>query len=238
VEERRYFPMPATFVITHYADDVEYRADGMIEKNVDKCHDFLRTLCVEGGGGGGSAMMRDPLCLLLLRRGLGLEDDGGAVEEEGAGARGRLRTVAGMFKRQLLENDGDRVSGLIPTLENTHMHFVRCLKPNDFKRALLFERSKVAAQRARMRVLLIRMHACACAADTYATQVAGQLSSNGVVEAVKLAQAGGLPTRYNYDELWDRKGMDMGVLLRAHWRRTGTSFLVLLVQKDTCVLLY
>jgi hypothetical protein len=73
------------------------------------------------------------------------------------------------------------------------MHFVRCLKPNDYKRPLLFERSKVA----------------------------GQLSSNGVVEAVKLAQAGGLPTRYSYDELWDRKGMDLGVVLRAHWRRTG-----------------
>jgi hypothetical protein len=75
-----------------------------------------------------------------------------------------------------------------------------------------------------MRMLLRRMHVCVYAADTSATQVAGQLSSNGVVEAVKLAQAGGLPTRYNYDELWDRKGMDMGVLLRAHWRRTGTQF--------------
>ena len=88
---------------------------------------------------------------------------------------------------------GKRSLGLIPTLESTHMHFVRCLKPNDYKRPLLFERSKVA----------------------------GQLSSNGVVEAVKLAQAGGLPTRYSYGELWDRKGMDLGVVLRAHWRRTG-----------------
>ena len=106
-----------------------------------------------------------------------------------------------MFKKQLLDNDiesaGDARAagrmGLIPTLESTHMHFVRCLKPNDYKRPLLFERSKVA----------------------------GQLSSNGVVEAVKLAQAGGLPTRYSYDELWDRKGMDLGVVLRAHWRNSG-----------------
>ncbi len=58
--------------------------------------------------------------------------------------------------------------GLIPTLESTHMHFVRCVKPNDAKKPLMFDRPKVA----------------------------GQLSSNGVVEAVKLAQAGGLPTRY------------------------------------------
>lgn len=204
-EERRYFPMPGTFVITHYADDVEYRADGMIEKNVDKCHDFLRTLAVAADAtvDGGGALLREPLCLLLLRRGLGLEDDGTLEEEtSGPGARPpRLRTVSGMFKKQLLDTDMELVGsargsarmGLIPTLESTHMHFVRCLKPNDYKRPLLFERSKVA----------------------------GQLSSNGVVEAVKLAQAGGLPTRYNYDELWDRKGMDLGVVLRAHWRRMG-----------------
>jgi hypothetical protein len=48
-----------------------------------------------------------------------------------------------------------------------------------------------------------------------------ECNTSGVVEAVKLAQAGGLPTRYNYDELWDRKGMDLGVVLRAHWRRSG-----------------
>ena len=34
--ERRHFPMPGTFVITHYADDVEYQAEGMIEKNIDR----------------------------------------------------------------------------------------------------------------------------------------------------------------------------------------------------------
>jgi tRNA A37 threonylcarbamoyladenosine biosynthesis protein TsaE len=197
-EERRFFPMPGTFVITHYADDVEYRADGMIEKNVDKCHDFLRTLVVSSDGQGGASLLREPLCLLLMRRGLGLEDDGRQDEEAGTGtgSRGRLRTEAGLFKKQLLGTDeapAGRRKGLIPTLESTHMHFVRCLKPNDHKRPLLMERSKVA----------------------------GQLSSNGVVEAVKLAQAAGLPTRYSYDELWDRKGMDLGVVLRAHWRRTG-----------------
>ena len=208
VEERRYFPMPGTFVITHYADDVEYRADGMIEKNVDKCHDFLRTLVVSsdgnaGGSKAGGPLLREPLCLLLMRRGLDLDDDGRQEEvaATGAGTRGRLRTVAGLFKKQLLDSQdadagmrhGARRKGLIPTLESTHMHFVRCLKPNDYKRPLLMERSKVA----------------------------GQLSSNGVVQAVKLAQAGGLPTRYSYDELWDRKGMDLGVVLRAHWRRIG-----------------
>ena len=197
-EERRFFPMPGTFVITHYADDVEYRADGMIEKNVDKCHDFLRTLVVSSDGQGGASLLREPLCLLLMRRGLGLEDDGRQEEEAatGTGSRGRLRTEAGLFKKQLLGTDeapAGRRKGLIPTLESTHMHFIRCLKPNDYKRPLLMERSKVA----------------------------GQLSSNGVVEAVKLAQAAGLPTRYSYDELWDRKGMDLGVVLRAHWRRTG-----------------
>jgi hypothetical protein len=214
-EERRYFPMPGTFIITHYADDVEYRADGMIEKNVDKCHLYLRTLAgapVGGGAGGGGGTggeaaarhaLREPLCLLLLRRGLGLEDDGRELEEESGSsasrAGARLRTVAGVFKKQLLGTDMEGAGGkakrmgLIPTLEKTHMHFVRCLKPNDYKRAMLLERSKVA----------------------------GQLSSNGVVKAVKLAQAGGLPTRYNYEELWDRKGMDLGVVLRALWRRAG-----------------
>jgi hypothetical protein len=31
------------------------------------------------------------------------------------------------------------------------------------------------------------------------------------VEAVRLAAAGGLPTRYAYGELWDRRGMDLQV---------------------------
>ena len=107
--------------------------------------------------------IREPLVARLLRRGLGLDDDG-VEEATSSGNRGptKARTVAGLFKEQLTGS-----GGLIPTLEDTHMHFVRCVKPNDAKRPLVFERPKVA----------------------------GQLSSNGVVEAVKLAQAGGLPTR-------------------------------------------
>ena len=66
LEERRFFPMPGTFVITHYADDVEYRVDGMIEKNVDKCHEYLKTLAVASSSNTGCAPMREPLCLLLL----------------------------------------------------------------------------------------------------------------------------------------------------------------------------
>jgi hypothetical protein len=45
------------------------------------------------------------------------------------------------------------------------------------------------------------------------------------VEAVRLAAAGGLPTRYAYGELWDRRGMDLQVILhstspihRPEWR--------------------
>ena len=44
VEDRRYFPGPGRFVITHYADDVEYHVDAIVDKNLDKGHDFLRTL--------------------------------------------------------------------------------------------------------------------------------------------------------------------------------------------------
>ncbi len=36
------------------------------------------------------------------------------------------------------------------------------------------------------------------------------------VEAVRLAAAGGLPTRYAYGELWDRRGMDLQVTPRIH----------------------
>ena len=43
-DERRLFPSPTSFVITHYADDVEYDVMGMIEKNVDKGHEYLKTL--------------------------------------------------------------------------------------------------------------------------------------------------------------------------------------------------
>jgi hypothetical protein len=52
----------------------------------------------------GSSALQEPLCLLLLRRGLGLEDDGTLLEEESSGpnARARLRTVSGLFKKQVL----------------------------------------------------------------------------------------------------------------------------------------
>jgi len=123
----------------------------------------------------------------LLSKGLGLDEDGPSVQGT-TGRQSKTRTVAGLFKEQLTGQDG-----LIPTLEGTHMHFVRCVKPNDAKKPLVFERPKVA----------------------------GQLSSNGVVEAVKLAQAGGLPTRYAYTELWDRSAMDLQILLKAKWRREG-----------------
>ncbi len=51
-----------------------------------------------------------------------------------------------------------------------------------------------------------------------------------MVEAVKLAQAGGLPTRYSYAELWDRAGMDLGLLLQALWRRKGVASKVTLPE--------
>eukprot|EP00960_Hanusia_phi_P045162 757066-Hanusia_phi.AAC.1 len=183
-DERRFFPSSNSFVITHYADDVEYCIDHMIEKNIDKGHAFLRML-VPDAAQGRSGGVRDALAYSLIRRGLGMEENGEEDEDKKSATpvrglkqsdkgtsspsvpvRSKLQTVAGIFKRQLVEErdaapgSGRTRKGLIPTLEDTHMHFVRCVKPNDHKRSLMFERAKVA----------------------------GQLSSNGVVQAVKLAQ--------------------------------------------------
>ncbi len=45
------------------------------------------------------------------------------------------------------------------------------------------------------------------------SKVIAALAAVEQVEAVRLAAAGGLPTRYAYGELWDRRGMDLQVTL-------------------------
>ncbi|KAJ1827719.1 Myosin type-2 heavy chain 1 [Coemansia sp. RSA 2599] len=85
----------------------------------------------------------------------GIGGGGGAA---GSGASGLQRrqapTLAGVFKRSL--------SGLMSTLAETEMHYIRCIKPNEAKAAWQFQ----------------------------ASMVLSQLRSCGVIETIRISKAG------------------------------------------------
>eukprot|EP00961_Rhodomonas_salina_P069258 929740-Rhodomonas_salina.2 len=70
--------------------------------------------------------VREPLALRLLQQALGVEEGAAASgETSGAPGRAKMRTVAGVFKNQLLDSELEGSAskqgrkGLIPTLQET-----------------------------------------------------------------------------------------------------------------------
>ncbi|KAJ2800851.1 Myosin type-2 heavy chain 1, partial [Coemansia helicoidea] len=133
------------FTIRHYAHDVEYAAEGFVEKNRDTVPDEIQNVLRASTG---------PLLPLLLGGGGDGDDDEQTQQQQqreqgGAGAAprapGRLSvrvarkpTLGAVFKHSL--------ASLMETIEATDSHYIRCIKPNEVKQAWLFDAPMVLAQ--------------------------------------------------------------------------------------------
>lgn len=190
------------FTIAHYALDVTYEAEGFIEKNRDTVPDeqlallattkntFLKEVLdaalastrpsdapppSPAGSDSGSQSSRrsslipDPGRVQLVTSGAGQVGSGAGGAGGGPKRVGVAKkpTLGSIFKVSLVN--------LMDTLSVTNVHYIRCIKPNEQKRAWEF-----APQ-----------------------QVLGQLRACGVLETIRISCAG-YPSRWTYEEFAER----------------------------------
>jgi myosin-5 len=184
----------SAFTIAHYALDVTYQVEGFIEKNRDTVPDehldllastknlFLKEVLdaalasskppetpdasspahSDSGSASSkrSSLIPDPGRLAMIggNKGTGIKRPG---------ATSRKPTLGSIFKNSLIN--------LMETLGVTEVHYIRCIKPNEQKRAWEF-----APQ-----------------------QVLGQLRACGVLETIRISCAG-YPSRWSYEEFVER----------------------------------
>jgi myosin V len=183
------------FTIAHYAVDVTYEAEGFLEKNRDTVPDehlnllastknpFLKevldaALASTKPGDPGSPANFSDSSSQGSRRSSMIPDPGrsslvssssvnsGAAGPKKVGAT-RKPTLGSIFKGSLIS--------LMETLGVTDVHYIRCIKPNEAKKAWEF-----APQ-----------------------QVLGQLRACGVLETIRISCAG-YPNRWTFEEFAER----------------------------------
>ncbi|XP_042369165.1 unconventional myosin-Va isoform X1 [Plectropomus leopardus] len=161
------------FIIQHFADKVEYQCEGFLEKNKDTVNEEQINVL--------KASKKFDLLVELF------QDEEKATsptgQPPGTGGRTRLsikpdkgrdktskehkKTVGCQFRNSL--------QMLMETLNATTPHYVRCIKPNDFKLAFSFDPKRAVQQ----------LRAC------------------GVLETIRISAAG-FPSRWTYQEFFSR----------------------------------
>jgi myosin-5 len=154
----------SSFTVCHYAIDVTYESDGFIEKNRDTVPDEHMTILRAST----NSFLRQVLDAASAVREKDSASASSAAVKPVAGRRigvavNRKPTLGGIFKSSLIE--------LMNTINNTDVHYIRCIKPNEGKEAWVFEGPMVLSQ----------LRAC------------------GVLETVRISCAG-YPTRWTYEE--------------------------------------
>uniref|UniRef100_A0A3B3TYC5 Myosin VA n=1 Tax=Poecilia latipinna TaxID=48699 RepID=A0A3B3TYC5_9TELE len=161
------------FIIQHFADKVEYQCEGFLEKNKDTVNEEQIHVL--------KASKQFDLLVELFQDEEKATTPTGQVP--GTGGRTRLsikpdkgrdtsskehkKTVGCQFRNSL--------QMLMETLNATTPHYVRCIKPNDFKLAFSFDPKRAVQQ----------LRAC------------------GVLETIRISAAG-FPSRWTYQEFFSR----------------------------------
>lgn len=144
------------FVVSHYALDVTYDSEGFIEKNRDTVGEgHLEVLKASE-----NEMLQDVLSVI----------DKNSVALETSAKKSiasKKPTLGSMFKTSLID--------LMKTINETNVHYIRCIKPNEQKKAWEFDSLMVLSQ----------LRAC------------------GVLETIRISCAG-FPSRWTYVEFADR----------------------------------
>ncbi|OAQ85318.1 class V myosin [Purpureocillium lilacinum] len=167
-KQHNFFKKPrfgkSAFTVCHYAIDVTYESEGFIEKNRDTVPDehmaVLRATT--------NPFLKDVLDAASAVREKDVASAASNAVKPAAGRKigvavNRKPTLGGIFRSSLIE--------LMNTINNTDVHYIRCIKPNEAKEAWQFEGPMVLSQ----------LRAC------------------GVLETVRISCAG-YPTRWTYEE--------------------------------------
>ncbi|CAK7567648.1 MAG: Myosin type-2 heavy chain 1 [Sporothrix epigloea] len=154
----------SSFTVCHYAVDVTYESEGFIDKNRDTVPDeHLAVLRASS-----NAFLGRVLEAASAVREKDVASSTTTSVKPTAGRRigvavNRKPTLGGIFRSSLIE--------LMNTINNTDVHYIRCIKPNEAKESWKFEGPMVLSQ----------LRAC------------------GVLETVRISCAG-YPTRWTYEE--------------------------------------
>ncbi|XP_067450043.1 unconventional myosin-Va isoform X3 [Thunnus thynnus] len=160
------------FIIQHFADKVEYQCDGFLEKNKDTVNEEQINVL--------KASKFDLLVELFQDEEKATSPTG---QVPGTGGRTRL-SVKPEKSRETSSREHKKTVGcqfrnslqmLMDTLNATTPHYVRCIKPNDFKLAFSFDPKRAVQQ----------LRAC------------------GVLETIRISAAG-FPSRWTYQEFFSR----------------------------------
>uniref|UniRef100_A0A8C3IWW2 Myosin VIIA n=1 Tax=Chrysemys picta bellii TaxID=8478 RepID=A0A8C3IWW2_CHRPI len=154
------------FGINHFAGVVYYETKGFLEKNRDTLHGDIIQL-VHSSKNKFIKQIFQADVAMVTRLGRYLIICCGSTLFQGAETRKRSPTLSSQFKRSL--------ELLMRTLSGCQPFFVRCIKPNEYKKPMLFDRE-----------LCVR-----------------QLRYSGMMETIRIRRAG-YPIRYSFVEFVDR----------------------------------
>ncbi|XP_035241290.1 myosin VIIAa isoform X1 [Anguilla anguilla] len=156
------------FGIQHFAGVVYYETRGFLEKNRDTLHgDIIQLVHSSKNKFIKQIFQADVAMFLCGYSPGGVLGQPGTPPPKGAETRKRSPTLSSQFKRSL--------ELLMRTLSVCQPFFVRCIKPNEYKKPMLFDRE-----------LCVR-----------------QLRYSGMMETIRIRRAG-YPIRYTFVEFVDR----------------------------------
>uniref|UniRef100_A0A4W3KJX6 Unconventional myosin-Va n=1 Tax=Callorhinchus milii TaxID=7868 RepID=A0A4W3KJX6_CALMI len=141
------------FIIQHFADKVEYQCDGFLEKNKDTVYEEQITV-----------LKTSKVSLQIPFRASSLIRKSRSALQP---SKEHKKSVGHQFRNSL--------HLLMDTLNATTPHYVRCIKPNDYKSPFTFDPKRAVQQ----------LRAC------------------GVLETIRISAAG-FPSRWTYQEFFSR----------------------------------
>lgn len=149
------------FIVSHYALDVTYDIEGFIEKNRDTVGEGHLDVLKQSE----NEMLQSVLSVIDKNATSMSESSSTASSKKSIASK--KPTLGSMFKNSLIE--------LMRTIDSTNVHYIRCIKPNEIKKAWEFDSLMVLSQ----------LRAC------------------GVLETIRISCAG-FPSRWTYVEFADR----------------------------------
>lgn len=184
-EQKQVFKKPRfnqnAFTIAHYAHDVTYDVDGFIEKNRDTVPDEHLELLMNSG----NTLLKECLEAALAAAQASRDSMASAAKANnpataggvtpGVSAKSRTSGAASARKPTLGSIFKYSLVALMETINNTNVHYIRCIKPNEAKKAWELD----------------------------SKQVLSQLQACGVLETIRISCAG-YPSRWTFAEFAER----------------------------------
>ncbi|KAM5280234.1 unconventional myosin-VIIb [Ctenodactylus gundi] len=157
----------ARFGIAHFAGKVYYQAEGFLEKNRDVLSADILTLVLSSKNKFLRHIFNVESSETKLGHGTIRQAKAGSQLFKSADSTKRPPTLAGQFKQSLEQ--------LMKILSSCQPYFIRCIKPNEYKKPLLFDRALCVQQ----------------------------LRYSGMMETVHIRKSG-FPVRYTFEEFAQR----------------------------------